>query len=134
MEEPEVMAIVISIRLWLADVIAEKCSAALPTIGRMMRPTKKGFNPIWCVSGSIVLTSTSLTTAVIAVAPARTAIGSQRVVLHQAASVASRLVDAVCRRVVASTTGAVARIGSRFTIACSPAVNAEGEDESSWDA
>src|SRR5258707_2974733 len=92
--------------------MAEKCSAALPTMGRTIRPTKRGFKPTWWVSGSMVLTSTSLTTAVIAVAAARTTMGSQSVLLHQAASEASSpLVDAF-GFAVASTVGAVVAAGA----------------------
>src|SRR5712692_6190610 len=95
--------------------MAEKCSAALPTMGRTIRPTKRGFKATWWVSGSMVLTSTSLTTAVIAVAAARTTMGSQRVLLHQAASEASSpLVDAF-GFAVASTAGAVVAAGSEGT-------------------
>src|SRR6266571_6952675 len=106
MEEPEVMAIVISMRLWLAEVIAEKCSAALPTIGRMMRPTKKGLSPIWWVNGSIVLTNTSLMTAVTAVAAASAAMGNQSVVFHHLANSVRGFLSSLCFRTATSPTGA----------------------------
>src|SRR5438034_2106826 len=87
--------------------MAEKCSAALPTMGRTIRPTKRGFKPTWWVNGSMVLTSTSLTTAVTAVAADRMTMGSQRVVCHQVASEASNPALIAFGFVVASAAGAV---------------------------
>src|SRR5258708_27638264 len=103
-------------------------------MGRMMRPTKKGLSPIWCATGSMVLTSTSLTTAVTAVTPARTTIGSQRVVLHQAASVASGRTVADRGTGVGSTARDDAWVGPRFTTTSFPTVGVEMGSLSMWDA
>src|SRR5258707_8828918 len=114
--------------------MAEKCSAALPTMGRTIRPTKRGFKPTWWVRGSMVLTSTSLTTAVIAVAAARTTMGSQSVLLHQAVSEASSpLIDAF-GFAVASTVDAVVAAGPERLPALLFTVGGGAEGTSSWDA
>src|SRR2546426_11057394 len=114
--------------------MAEKCSAALPTIGRIMRPTKNGLSPIWCATGSIVLTSTSLTKAVTTVTPARTAIGNQREVLHQTASVANSP-EVVARRCGAvSTAGVDDWAGFGFSSAVSFAVDIDMGSTSLGDA
>src|SRR6266516_1247533 len=114
--------------------MAEKCSAALPTIGRMMRPTKNGLSPIWCATGSMVLTSTSLTTAVTTVTPARTTIGSQRVVLHLTVSVASSLAVFVRCCTAVSTVCADKLGGPGFTSSTFLAVDTEIGSASVGDA
>src|SRR5258708_37892074 len=100
----------------------------------MMRPTKKGLSPIWCATGSMVLTGTWLTTAATAVTPARTAIGSQGVVLHQTASVASGRAVADRGTGVVSTASADAWPTPWFAPTAFLPVGVEMGSLSMWDA
>src|SRR5260370_38709433 len=98
----------------------------------MIRPTKKGESPIWWVRGSMVLTRTSLMSAVTAVTPARTTMGSQSVILHQAASVASGPAEDFLRCAAVSLASADGWAAYGGTTATTPGRGASVVRETAW--